>query len=473
MNAGKQKMVLFGLGCFGRDLLKSFVDSWHVAAVDTDESRIEKSKAEAPGAEYHTGPATSRLTWKKLDLENIKTIICSIRDTGVSLEICRIAREAFDFKGELFALIYNDVDEKAYEPYNVTLVNPLKPGLRSILNILDKNVNHAVNIGIGAGELIEVQINARSHLVGRKLKHIKPTLWHISAVYRKGKLIMPGGNCTLKIGDRVVLVGDPKVLENVTTILLKGHPQFPLQYGSDIVFPLQTDFSANMDEAIYWKNSFKSQRMQFIPFRKKLSGEFKDKIKKEASPFEVGTPIDLFKEIFMQDLNTGVLVVPADRGWLRYRHIHETFKKSTKPFLLSRLAYEYMGVIISFNGPDPVQALETGMQIANLLNIPFRAVYVTFPKEMRGREEDQKLRLRRQVISDFEGIHQRTIEYTVLEGNPVRETLKHLETVQHHLLVTTTRTAAPLRFLHPNAPYLIAKKTHLSTLVIPEADTDE
>jgi hypothetical protein len=277
----------------------------------------------------------------------------------------------------------------------------------------------------------------------------------------------------MKIGDRVLLVGDPKVLESVTTTLLKGLPQFPLQYGTDIVFPLHVDFSSHMDEAIYLLDSFNAQRIQFLPFRKKLSHTFTDKIKADVKNFTMGPTIDLFKEIFIRPANTGVIVVPTDRGRLSRYRLKETFKRSRKPFLLSRLGYPYKGIAVSLNGPDPVKALETGLEMAGMLGIPLRVVYVTMPKEMRGRQDNSCLQLRQEVVQDFEGIHKTSIDYTVLEGNPVRETLKYLENLEKHLLVTVTDPNRPLSIFKPNAPYLVSRKTHLSTLVLPEVYTNE
>jgi hypothetical protein len=228
-----------------------------------------------------------------------------------------------------------------------------------------------------------------------------------------------------------------------------------------------------LDEAIYWLNSFKAHRIHFAPFKKKLSPIFTEKIKKNVRYFEIGTSIELFKEIFILPLNTGVLVVPADMGWLKNFRIRGTFKNSKKPFLLSRLTFPYEGIVILLNGPDPVQAMETGIEMATLTGIPFRVLYVALPREMRGREEDNRLRLRQQIVSDFEGIHRTSIDYDVLEGNPVREALKYLKPLGNHVLVVVTDPRASLSFFKFNVPYLVAKKTHLSTLVIPETHTDE
>lgn len=473
MSSAKQKILIFGLGYFGEDLIKNLSTNWDVVVVGMKESQAVQCLTRFPGIEYHHAAGDSPATWKKLDLTDIKYIISAVRDVDVNLEVCRIAREMYSLKIPIIVLVYEEVEEKLFEKYHVTIINPLKLGVQAIVKTVEKNVIYATNVGLGKGELLEVAIKARSHLVGRKLKYLRPSKWHISAVYREGKMILPGGNCSLKIGDRVVLVGDPKVLENVVTTLVKGIPEFPLQYGTDIIFPLHKNYHLCMDEAVYWLNQFNAKRIRFIRFREKLDPTLSEKIKTGVKQFEIGQVIELFKEIFTLPLNTGTLVIPAAQGRLANTRLRETFKKSQKPFLLARLTFPYEGIVISFNGPDPIQALEVGLETAKMLQVSFRVVYVALPKEMRGREEGRRLRLRRDIISDFEGIHKASIDYRVLEGNPVRETLKFLKPFKNHLLVLVAAPNAPVSYFKPYVPYLVAKKTHLSTLVVPEVYTDE
>jgi Trk K+ transport system NAD-binding subunit len=473
MNAEKQEILIFGLGYFGKELLRTLCREWQVVVVSMKESHEAECLSEFPGVKFIHGAAESPVTWKKLDLKEVKYIISAARDVDVNLEACRMAREVYKLKIPVIVLVYEEIEEGLFEKFQVTVVNPLNLGAQSILKTIRKNVVYSANVGLGKGELIEVSIKARSHLVDRKLKYLRPSQWHISALYREGKLIMPNGNCTLKIGDRVVLVGEPKVLENVSTTLLKGLPEFPLQYGSEIVFPLLGDFTCSMDEAGYWLDNFEAKRIRFIRFKEKLAPGLTENIKEHISHFEIGQTVGRHKEIFTLPLDTGVLVVPMCRGLVKRSRLRETFKRSKKPFLLSRLTYPYEGVAVSLNGPDPVQAMETGIEIAKMLNISFRVVYVTLPREMRGRDEDQKLRFRREIVSDFESIYSASVDYAVIEGNPVRETLRYLKGLKNHIVVTVTDSNASLSFFRPNVPFMVAYNTHLSTLVIPEVYTDE
>lgn len=473
MNEEKQRTLIAGLSYFGQELLKSLSQNWDVIALDKDNEKLTRLREEFPGVQYIHGPADSMLTWKKLDFTRLKYIISTFKDTDSNVEMCRIIRVILGWKLPIIILIFKKVEEKLFEPYKVTLLNPLSTAIQGVMKKMDKNLLYAMNIGLEKGELLEVTIHAKSHLVGHKLKYLRPTMWHISAVYRNGVLILPDGNLSLKVGDRAILVGEPKVLENVTNILLKGDPQFPLQYGTDIVFPLINKSHANIDEAIFWLNSFKAVRVQFLPFKKNIPPAFAEKIKGEGTRFKIGSTIDMYKDVFMQPLNTGLLVIPINKGWLKMLRIRESFKKSTKPFLLSRLTFPYQGVIISLNGPDPGMSIETGLEVAKLLKVPFRVVYVTLPREMRGKEEANELRVRKFIVSDFEGIYKKNIDFTIIEGNPIIETLKYLFPLKNHLLTITSNPKTAISLTTPNIPYLVAKKTHLSTLVIPETQIDE
>ncbi len=471
----KQKILILGLGYFERRLIQEISRNWQVLAVDHNEDRIKLAENQIPSAQYVRGDVSSILTWKKLDLSDLRFVISTIRDRDVNLEVCRIVRETLRLKQPIMILVYDDGEEldRIFEPYEAVLIKPVELGIHVIRKKLEKNVSQAINIGLGKGEILEVHVLSRSHLVGHKLKHLRPSQWHIAAIYHDNKLTIPTGNNSIQVGDRVVLVGDPNLLENVAEILIKGNPQFPLQYGTDIVFPLHRDYAQALDEASFWKKNFKAQRLQLIPFKKKLSKELNQKIKSDVRNFEVGETIEVFREIFQLKLDTGVLIVPPRQKLFHPSKIKASFKFSSKPFLVARNSFPYKGIIISLNGPDPALALDTGIEIASMLKIPIKAVYTELPKEMRGVEEVRKLKKRQQIIADFEGIRGESISYQIITGNPVLETLTFTGSYPGHLLVMDFNPALPPSFLKPNVPYMIARHCKISTLMIPAVENNE
>lgn len=461
------KVLIIGLGIFERELLKRISDTWETFVLDTDAKHLKKYRQEIRQAKFFTGDASSILTWKKLNLQGLRFVISTVKDIDVNLEICRFIRKMYGPDISIIILAYAKVNESLFKKYRVTVINPMEMGIQSIIKIMEKNYIHATNIGLGQGELVGVNILARSRLVDRKLKHLKPYNWHVSALYRNGRLIVPDGNTTLQVGDQVVLVGNPKILENVANVLIKGTPQFPLQFGTDLVFPFHEHFSDHLDELIEWHSAFKAKKTFVIPLQGHLPESAAERIKKKIKPCEIGEMVEIFRDIFKMEINASILFVPMRKTRLDRLHIRLAFKHSRKPFLISRLTFPYQAVAVSLNGPDPGLALETGYEISQLLQSPLQVMLITLPKEVRGYGEDENLEYCRSLVKDFEDIYKIRISFKILEGNPVTKTLQYLASSREQLLVITCDPADSLSIFKPNISYMIARKISLSTLVIP------
>jgi hypothetical protein len=147
--------------------------------------------------------------------------------------------------------------------------------------------------------------------------------------------------------------------------------------------------------------------------------------------------------------------------------VRACFKQLPVPILFARRTFPYQGVLVSLNGPHPSLAMETAIEIARLLEVDYKALFVTLPPELRGEDEESMLADREHIISDFENIYKTKIPFTILEGNPVRETIRFFDNFENHLAVMVRQPNEPIRLLRPNVPYLITKRSRFSTLIIP------
>jgi Trk K+ transport system NAD-binding subunit len=464
----KRKILLFGLGYFEQQLLKAVSQQWATIAIDMNEEKINSLRNELPEVEFHVGDASSILTWKKLNVKEIIHVITTMHDMDVNVETCRIVRDVLKLEVPITIVSYKREEEPRLEQFNVTIVNPIQIGLGFILNRLEKNYIKAVDIGLKKGEIIEVPILAKSHLVDRTLSVLRPTKWHIAAIYRDGNMIIPTGENHIRVKDRVVLMGDPKVLENVATILLKGDPQFPLQFGNAIGFPIKESFAQNMEELQYIKNHLKAKKIVGYPDRRSgreepLPQGILDEIKAETGR-SIRSEIEL---IAMED-DMGMIFLPySGRSRWGKAILKNFFKKALRPFLLSRLKFPYDGIIASLNCPDPAFALELGIDLSRLFHVPFQSLYSTMPQELRTDADEELLKKRYELVADFESIHKKTISFTVREGNPVKETLAFVKEYPNNLLVLLYNRKDRFSFFAPHVQYHIAKKSSQSTLLIP------
>lgn len=92
----------------------------------------------------------------------------------------------------------------------------------------------AQNIGLKQGEIMEVRIPFGSSYAYRYIGSIKQKDWKISAIYRNGQLIDVRPSLVLKPNDTILIIGQPKVLNNVYNRISRNHGQFPMPFGKNI-----------------------------------------------------------------------------------------------------------------------------------------------------------------------------------------------------------------------------------------------
>ncbi len=92
----------------------------------------------------------------------------------------------------------------------------------------------AQNVGLRQGEIMEVRIPFGSSYAYRYIGSIKQKDWKISAIYRNGKLIDVRPSLVLKPNDIILIIGQPKVLNNVYNRISRNHGQFPMPFGKNI-----------------------------------------------------------------------------------------------------------------------------------------------------------------------------------------------------------------------------------------------
>lgn len=468
MNTEKRKVLLFGVGVFEKELLRAISRQWATIAVDMSEEKIKKLKEELPGVEYVVGDASSILTWKKLNVQEIFHVITTVHDTDVNLEVCRIVREALLLDIPITLISYAAENEKRFEPFHVTIIKPIELGINFVLNKLEKNYTKAGDIGLRKGEIIEVPILAKSHLVDRPLKLLRPSKWHVAAIYRNGQMIVPTGDTHIEVKDRVVLLGEPKVLENLAGILLKGEPQFPLQFGSVVAFPVHERFQQHLEELSYLKASLRVRKLAGYIYRAKDKAGTAEKSPLANAAYETTGQIDSLLQLLDLQDNIGLLFIPVGSvSFIERRLLKVIMQKANKPLLLSQGYQPYQSVIASLNCPDPTYALELGIDISRLCGIPFHAIYVSMPQELRSAEEEAMIKERYTLVSDFESIYKNKIPFAVMDGNPVKETLGFLREHAQSLLVLLYDKKTRFALFQPHLQYLIAKNSLLSTLLIP------
>jgi Trk K+ transport system NAD-binding subunit len=467
MDVRNPRVVLCGLGYFERKLLEEIYSRWPVTVIESDPSKTDTLKDNFPELEVITADASSIITWKRINLAEIAFVVTTFRDSDISQEICRILRETLKSRIPVIVLLYDLEDEDKFEGLEASVIKPVDVAINIVLNKLNRNYSKAIDLGLKKGDIIELSILSKSHLTDRKLKTLQPKKWNIAAIYRNDELILPTPDAVLRVGDKVVFVGEPKVLENLANALLQGIPQFPLQYGQKIGVPLSVRYRSLLEETVYIDSHILSTGLSIYPVKRNLDSKLVEQVKRSVDSFSIAESISTPSDITDTEENDGCYVLPPLGGLAGHFYYKDLFKYTEKPFFISRGTFPYEGITVSLNCEDPGYTLETGMELSRLFGIKMSVVYIAFPKELRGREDNERLKRRDMMVEDFESIYKQKIEYIVKDGNPVIETSRLMKEYASNLLVIGINRNEPVSLFKPNAAFHILKRVKNSCLLIP------
>ncbi|MGE4497620.1 MAG: NAD-binding protein [Deferribacterales bacterium] len=467
-NGLREKFTLiFGLGYFEIELVRFLRERKKLKVVDIRREYQESLKDALSGVELINGDASSIVTWKKISVNEVMNIIITIKDPDVVSECCRIAREVYKLDVQIIVLSYGNYSDSILDKYNVNIVHPLNVGIEIIASMIEKNVAWPVNIGKGAGEIVEVQVLRYSHLVGVRLKHLRPTNWSVALIYSGGKILLPNKESRINIGDRLIIVGDPQVVKSIVDTLSKGVPNFPLRFGQTLSVYISANYPDIVQEAVLIHSNTLSKKLTLIPHLGKGIKGLADEIKNRRIEFETGDSIASLKDLRSYD--KGVLVVPKRRVFCCDLYYKGFFREASSPVLFAKGSRDYDRVLISLNSETPSFALETGIELAGLLKKPYEIIYVCAPEALRGQKETEYLSFRKNIVADYEISEGVKLDFTIKEGNPVFETLGRIKEFGggNTLLVLTFDPKEKIGIFAVNVPYLLTRSADCSVLAVP------
>ena len=122
----------------------------------------------------------------------------------------------------------------------------------------------ATNIGLGEGEIMEVHIPFASSYAHRHVGSLLQKKWKIVAMYREDKLILPTNITKILPNDRILIIGNHRVLNDVYKRINKRAGLFPEPFGKNIYIILDFRFQKEMiirhlEEAIYLLNKLEDK----------------------------------------------------------------------------------------------------------------------------------------------------------------------------------------------------------------------
>jgi hypothetical protein len=159
---------------------------------------------------------------------------------------------------KLMVVFVSKWDDLLIEKENVSVVN-----LNELLsvNLYEKLPNVpkiAKNIGLGKGEIMEILVPFGSSFAYRHIGAISHRKWKVVAIYRKEKQIFPNNATMIMPNDRLIVIGNPIVLEELYKRVNKRQGVFPEPFGKNLYLIIdmlnnKDEIDREIEEALYLK----------------------------------------------------------------------------------------------------------------------------------------------------------------------------------------------------------------------------
>jgi len=152
------------------------------------------------------------------------------------------------------------------EDDNVTILNVNEIMAANLYEKLPNVPLIAKNIGLGQGEIMEIFVPFGSSFAYRHIGAISNRKWKIVALYRQEKQLFVTNRTMLKPNDRLIVVGNPLVLEEVYKKVNRRQGVFPEPFGRNLYLLIsmkqkKEEILTQVNEAIFLSNRLKKTKL--------------------------------------------------------------------------------------------------------------------------------------------------------------------------------------------------------------------
>lgn len=161
---------------------------------------------------------------------------------------------------DILVIFLNSWDDRiAFEDKNITIIESSEIISGNLYEKLPNIPRVAKNIGLAQGEIMEVLVPVGSSFVFRHVGAISHRKWRVVALYRNDKQILPNPATMILPNDRLIVMGNPIVLEGVYKKINRRQGVFPEPFGRNLYLILDSeakkeDILLQMNEAVFLSN---------------------------------------------------------------------------------------------------------------------------------------------------------------------------------------------------------------------------
>ncbi len=426
--AAKPTLLIAGAGRTGSQLAQRICGNWEVRVVDPDAELLE---SEALGCCVHRqqGDATSALVLAEAGIASATAVVACTDSDVKNLEVLELARKRFGVE-RLYGVLRDQEHEERYHDAGVHLVDRFRAIAAMLASGISGGQKVATNIGLGIGEIIEVEVLANSSVVGRRLMDLRPRRWLIGAIYRDDVLIVPHGDTRIEAGDRVLVIGEPDILPSIATLIGAGESEFPLHFGSRVALLGAAAHDQLLPEARYLIDNTAARVLKILVRpgegnRAALAGALDGYAAVEVVEIARATRrADLAAITGQRDI--GVVVVEPQplsffaRIGLVRSPLSLLLDRAGPPVLVARGSAPYRKVLLGLcELPFHMDAAQLAIDVARRLDAELRVAVVHHAELVVGEELRGQLETKRKEIVELAKMYNLRVAVDEIEDNPI------------------------------------------------------
>jgi len=373
---------------------------------------------------------------------------------------------------KILVVMVNKWGEKlSIEDENISIVdiNELVAG-----NLYEKLPNIPIiakDIGLGRGEIMEVLVPVGSSFAFRHVGAISHRKWRVVAIYRNEKQILPNSATMILPNDRLIVMGNPIVLEGVYKKINKRQGVFPEPFGRNLYLIIDVglpkeDILLQINEAVFLSNQLAKTKLyiRLICINNlKLINELRIFENEHVSLLLSYKDEDIIKDIDydMSQYDIGLFLLDN----------HLFFKKNYKEYLydLTRPIYLF-GDKSLYNIKEAVILMGDEIEMESLSSSVFDfSENLGLSLSLCDYNPEGDFEEKKNIIEHYESLSRLYNFKITIEKkrvNPVRELLKHDEVLHIAPFSRSVRDVSFITFLSTEVShYFLSIKKHPQLLI--------
>ena len=291
----------------------------------------------------------------------------------------------------------------------------------------------AQNVGLGMGEIMEIDVPFGSPYVYRHITSIKQKKWKISALYRANSLILPTKSTIILPNDILLVIGDPNILRGVNISIKQELGSFPSPYGKNIYIIIdmmqnsENDIDILINNALILHSSINNNKLIIKVINPTYSKCF-EKIKnynKSSTRVFIDYETNNFNLTLLNDLensNIGLMIV-NNKIFRKYKDIF--YQAKIPIFKVGKYDFSLVknSVVLCEEGADIEKLSATIFDISSQLELDIE-LYDYNPEKPDGNKE---------LIEHFKNLStmfNRSIKIIKKQKNPIIELENRKDIIQ-------------------------------------------